>query len=341
MVHVCSHNQLFKFSDSLIGILGIVFRDVLEAVAKREKAWCEQFGKPRQHVERYIRELHELRLLSPQTHIDLLSDYLKLAPYLDIPAGNPLTRPTLRHPDLSPNNILISDSKQIVGVIDWQHSVVLPLCLIAGIPKHFQNWGDPISEKLTKPETQVPENFASLNADEQNEIREVQRRRLVHFLYAANTMQTIPAHYDAFTNASVRALTRLYDRAGAPWEGDSVSLKAAMIEALGQWPLSLDGDVDQNANDSDPKAPIEYSESEIVECLALDAKINDKLREIEEMRDTLGIDALGWVPNDERYEASKALAQTIKAGMLEFSETDLEKAAVNDHFPFDDHDEDD
>ena len=37
-----------------------------------------------------------------------------------------LNRLTLRHPDLNPNNIFISEEADIMGLIDWQHSKILP-----------------------------------------------------------------------------------------------------------------------------------------------------------------------------------------------------------------------
>lgn len=79
-----------------------------------------------------------------------------------------------------------------MGFIDWQHSVVQPLCLCAGIPNHFQNWGDPLSEKLAKPEVKLPGNFDDLSQDEQAVVQETMRKRLVHFYYAATTMREIP-----------------------------------------------------------------------------------------------------------------------------------------------------
>jgi hypothetical protein len=56
------------------------------------------------------------------------------------------------------------------------------------------------------------------------------------------------------------------------------------------------------------------------------------------MRGLIGIDAVGWVPDDEHLEKSRAIAQTINTGLMEHSKSDLERTAVLDHFPFDDHD---
>ena len=57
------------------------------------------------------------------------------------------------------------------------------------------------------------------------------------------------------------------------------------------------------------------------------------------MKDIINIDALGWVLDDEQLEKSRAIMQTIKDGLMEHSKTELERTAVQSHFPFDDHDE--
>lgn len=160
-----------------------------EASANREIEFCRRFGKSRLHVEQYLRELHQFKEMSPTVHIQLLSDYLKIAPCLDISPDHPFSGPTLRHPDFSPSNILINSSNDIVGIIDWQHAMVLPLCLYTGIPTHFQNWGDPLSETLAKPEVKLPENFNDLSQHEQATVQETLRKRLVHFYYTALTMK--------------------------------------------------------------------------------------------------------------------------------------------------------
>lgn len=165
MVHVCFISHCFSLANFYLR-LGNTFTSCFEAPAKREMEFCEKFGKPRLHVERYLRELHKFQKRSPTQHQLLLSDYLKLAPHLEVPSDHRLSRPTLRHPDFSPNNILVNASSDVVGVIDWQHAVVLPLCLCAGIPDHFQNWGDSLSEKLAKLAVKFPGNFDSLGQGE-------------------------------------------------------------------------------------------------------------------------------------------------------------------------------
>ncbi|BDD57602.1 hypothetical protein MAP00_002953 [Monascus purpureus] len=126
--------------------------EIFQAVGERELFWTKFYTKPRLPYERLYREIYKFRKVSPDTHIQNLLDYLKLAPFLGFSAGTALHRPVMRHPDFQPNNILVSESNEIVGFIDWQHSSILPLGLAAGIPQYFQNYGDPHSEELREPQ---------------------------------------------------------------------------------------------------------------------------------------------------------------------------------------------
>ncbi|KGO64142.1 Aminoglycoside phosphotransferase [Penicillium italicum] len=311
------------------------FSACFEAPAKREIEFCERFGKPRLHVERYLREMHQFQSLSPIPHQHLLNNYLTLAPYLDIPAEHRMSRPTLRHPDFSPNNILVNGSNDVVGIIDWQHSVILPLCLCAGIPDHFQNWGDPMSETLSKPEVKLPENFHQLGHEEQGIIQETMRRRIVHFYYAALTMKSLPDHFDAIRDENCMLRAKLFHHAEAPWEGDSVSLKYTMSQVLNNWPMSLDGE----AQTRPVECPVQFSKEEIRKCSEDHRQEQEKLQELGEMRDIIGTDALGWVSDEDELERCRVIIQSIKDGLMEHSSTEMEKTAVLSHFPFDDHEE--
>lgn len=79
-----------------------------------------------------------------------LEKYLKIAPYL-VPSDKSLHKPTLRHPDLQPNNIFVSKDLDIVGLIDWQYCSALPLFLAAGIPQYIQNYDSEESLRFIPP----------------------------------------------------------------------------------------------------------------------------------------------------------------------------------------------
>ncbi|KAL3493213.1 kinase-like protein [Aspergillus germanicus] len=283
------------------------FSACFEAPAKREIEFCKRFGKPRLHVERYLRELHQFHSQPPIPYQYLLAKYLKLAPYLDVPSDHRMSRPTLRHSDCSPNNILVNTSSDMVGVIDWQHAVILPLCLCAEIPNHFQNWSDPLSETLYKPED-------------------------CSLLYAPLTMKSLPDHFDAIRSETLMLRAKLFHHAQAPWEGDSVSLKYAMSQVLKNWPMSLD----EGAQTTSAECPVQFSEEEIQKCSEDYNQEQERLQELGEMRDLIGTDAIGWVLDEAELERCRAVIQSIKDGLMAHSSTEMEKTAIISHFPFDD-----
>ncbi|KAL5341350.1 kinase-like domain-containing protein [Aspergillus crustosus] len=272
------------------------YRSALEAPARRETEYCTRFGKPRLRVERYLQELQHFQTHLPETHINALSGYLKLSPHLDPPPpDHPVSRPTLRHPDFSPNNIL-------------QHPAILPLSLCAGIPDHFQNWGDPVSESLAKPDVKLPDTFQALSDEDQQTFLETRRKRLVYFYYAALMMNEMPDHFDALRNENSMLRAKLFQRAGAPWEGDTLLLRYAIIQAMTNWPMSIDNKIPGTTHNCHGKE-------------------GERMQELSEMRDIVGIDSQGWVPDDEHLQRSKVLAQQIKEGLLGESSTDIERTA--------------
>ncbi|KAJ5471815.1 hypothetical protein N7539_008758 [Penicillium diatomitis] len=242
-----------------------------------------------------------------------------------------MSRPTLRHPEFSPNSILVNTSSDVVGIIDWQHAVILPLCLCAGIPHHFQNWGDPLSETLSKREVKLPESFDQLSHEEQETVQETMWRRIFHFYYSALTMKSLPDRFDAIRTENAK----LFHHAQAPWEGDSVSLKYAMSRVLKNWPMSLD----EEAQTRSVECPVHFCEEEMQKCSEEHRQEQEKLQELNEMRDLIGTDALDWVSDEDELERCRSVIQSIKDCSMEHSSTEMEKTSVLFHFAFDDHEE--
>lgn len=97
--------------------IGTSTEELLKAVGERELLWLRRFGKPRYPHEPLYREVYNNQMVDPQVQMNHLLNYLKVAPHL-VPKAEELNVPTIRHPDLSPNNIFISDSRDITGIID-------------------------------------------------------------------------------------------------------------------------------------------------------------------------------------------------------------------------------
>jgi len=150
---------------------------VLKAVGEREILWLQRFGEKRYLRERFYMEFYDDQKVDPRVQIHHLLDYLKAASHL-VPKVEQLNVPTIRHPDLSPSNIFISDSGDITGIIDWQHATILPIFLQAKIPKHFQNYGDDDSENFRRPE--LPEDFVNMTSSDKTVEMERYQRRQVH-----------------------------------------------------------------------------------------------------------------------------------------------------------------
>lgn len=59
---------------------------------------------------------------------------------------------------------------------------------------------------------------------------------------------------------------------------------------------------------------------------------------MDEMRDSLGVDIYGWVPNEE-FTTTRELARNIKERMIEAADP-ADKDGVRDHSPFEDYEDD-
>lgn len=273
--------------------------------------------------------MYSYKKVEPADHIGNLCDYLQIAEYLSPTTGSPSDRPIIRHPDLQPNNIFVSDSFDVVSLIDWQHCSVLPLFLQAGPPKYFHNYGDKDSENFVKP--QLPADFDHLNEEEKEAAKEVFRRRHLHYYYFAATAKFNNDHFDACTDDGVILKQKLFQHAGDPWEGDSVTLKADLIRASQSWQELTSGSTDVHC-------PLSYSSAEIGECLRLKTEQDLADEDMEKSRKCLGISVDGWVPA-EGYDAAKEQSEKFKAETIALAESEEAAEQIRKHWPFDGHDE--
>ncbi|KAI9746637.1 MAG: Phosphotransferase enzyme [Claussenomyces sp. TS43310] len=189
---------------------------------------------------------------------------------------------------------------------------------LAGIPKHLQNYGDPESERLVKPKKDLPEHFESLPPEEQARVREQHRRRLVHFLYSAFTSRLNKEHYNAIFNNAVIHWQRLFKSASSPWKAEIAGSGTERCKVC----------------------PLVFDRGEASSVLKLDMEQKDADDAMEKMRDAVGIDVLGWVPDQEQYDLAKERAEMLKVEMLQGAGRDEERQKILAHWPFDDHDED-
>ena len=298
---------------------------VLTAGAKKEIAYLEKFGRPLQPLQRLRREVYNYQPQSHLKHAVALEKYLQIAPYLiphDCPA---LHRPAIRHPDLQPNNIFITDDLEVRGLIDWQHSTILPLFLQCGIPESLQNYGDEISESLQFPT--LPNNFDELEEIEQFQQAELLRRRQLHYFYVKLTAERNPEHYEALTLHFSTLRQRLFHHASDPWEGDNTTLKADLVTLFKNW-------VEVN-HDARTPCPISFTVDELTECLRLERAQSEADEQFQACKEVIGIGHEGWVPV-AHYDEAKGCERKLRADALDAAETEEERERIKENWIFDD-----
>jgi hypothetical protein len=280
--------------------------------------------------QRMRREAYQYREQLPSEHVENLNWYLLIALSL-VPRDPTLSHFRIRHPDLQQNNIIVSKSHgskwQIAGLIDWQHASILPLFLFAGIPGRLQNYDDPISQSMMQPS--LPDNFADLDKAKQNRAKELYRRRLVHYHYVKDTEECNELHYKALTDPAGVLCRRLFDYAGNPWEGETLELKLALIEAMENWEALTDGSA---------PCPVVFEAEDVRETTELDVIQRELEMALAGLQNIVGFSSEGWV-RTENYEGVMFRSKKMKEGMFARAESAEERAEIAAHWPLDDMDE--
>lgn len=275
------------------------------------------------------RETFNLERQLPSVHYDSLQKYLQISKHL-LPRGDPaLLRPTLRHPDLRPSNIFVSENFEITSLIDWQSSVVLPLYLQSGIPSDLDNSMDSESKELRLPS--LPRDFNNLPEPDRERQLELLAKRQLHHLYMTETAEKNPKHFDAMSYPYSIGRRKLFQLSSAPWQGDNIPLRSSLIFVKQNWR--------DFCGSSNILCPITFTDEEESECLRLDELEQGAEEQLEASKVMLGLGPEGWVSH-ENYEASQAAISRMKSMCLEQADSEIEKTAIKDHWVFDDMDED-
>jgi hypothetical protein len=280
--------------------------------------------------QRARREAYQYQEQQPSDHIENLNRYLRIASPL-IPRDPALGHFRIRHPDLQPSNIIVSGSPDsnlhVVGLIDWQHTSILPSFLLAGIPQRLQNYNDPVSQSMTR--LPQPENLHDLDEPQQSKEMEPYRRLLFLHHYVENTEKYNKLHHTALTDPMRTLRCRLFNHASDPWEGETLALKVALIQATEDWGTLTGGD---------PPCPIVFDLEDVRETMKLDAEQTGMDETLQACRNLVGCGPEGWT-SVERYEEVMTLSKRLKEDALAVAESEEERAQIAAHWPFDDMDE--
>ncbi|KAL9104654.1 MAG: hypothetical protein Q9163_000397 [Psora crenata] len=300
--------------------------EYLRSVGRREIEWTRKFGKPQ--VNDFPHNTVLKGEVSPKIYLDLLDKYQSVVPYL-LPGGqgNPLNRPTLRHPDLNPTNLFVSDSCEVSCIIDWQHTSILPLLLTAGNPPLFENPDPGPPKGFEKPS--LPENYDSLSSEEKVQADELHRQRMLFYLYMIFNAKDNKPHLDALRYPMLTPYQHLVDRAGRQWSGNTITLKGALVRVVDNWDQLAQGIPCPVHFDADDVEAFLHTEGQWFVATTL-------LEQWRSVLDDLGQD--GWVRN-ESYEKVLEMNRQLKRQWLNEAEDDEDLICVEKYWPFQDHEE--
>jgi hypothetical protein len=194
-----------------------------------------------------------------------------------------------------------------VGLLDWQHASILPQFLLAGIPGRLQNYGDLVSQALIPPS--LPANIDELDQSEQSHAIGLYHHRLVHFHYVKNTEEYNKLLHDALSDPVSMFIYCLFNQASAPWEDETHSLKATLIEAMEIW-----GKLTMGEGGPVP-CPLTFKPQDLCKTEELSAKLQVADENFEGCRGMVGFETETWVSN-EYYVMAVALAKLLKLRVL-------------------------
>lgn len=271
-------------------------------------------------------------------HVKSLERYLRVAPSL-VPIRPELNAPVLRHPDLQPNNIFISDKYRVTSLIDWQHAIVLPAFLAAGIPNSFQNFSDAESNFFSPPKP--PPDLDSMDEVERSQAQELFRRRHVHFFYLGFTQQFNPPHWRVLEDPIDLLRRRIYNHAGEPWEGLNTSLQHDLVQVSQNWEKIAPPNPGSTAAPAPPPAcPISFAHEEVQRIDALVVLHREADEDIERINGLLGVGSDGWTSNEQFEYAKHTAAAFREQGLASADDEPWMREMSERHWPYDDFDED-
>ena len=122
---------------------------------------------------------------------------------------------------------------------------------------------------------------------------------------------------------------RLFCHASDPWEGETLALKVALIEATQNWEKLTGGGA---------PCPVVFNAEDVRETMELDEEQRTADEALEVCRNLIGFGSEGWVFT-EHYEEAMARSKQLKVDALAAAKSDEERTEITVHWPFDDMDE--
>lgn len=271
-------------------VTGTSAEDCLTSAARREIACLAEHAKPQPRKTFLLPTDHNI---DPSEQADLLTKFLQLSPLL-VPPEQTFRTPTLRHPDLSLSNILLTPgSTKIASIIDWQDTVAFPHFMQAGYPAFCEHdWSQTQSLKIPT----LPEEFDKLTPEEKTQAKTKLRLDEANLYYTAATGVYNEEHMKALKIPHLGMRQYLTQQTVYPWDADVINLRAALVGVTTPniW----------NSISSQP-CPVSFSEEEREKAMNESSEWNESEALLSRIRENLGIDLEGGTGIDNFEWASQ------------------------------------
>ncbi|KGO73228.1 Aminoglycoside phosphotransferase [Penicillium italicum] len=235
-----------------------------------------------------------------------LNSYLRLVRYL-LPTDKSVMASFLWHSDLHTENIFVNPERptQILGIIDWQSTELLPLFEHARQP-YFLDYDGPSVEGLEPPT--LPDNINELSSAKQLEATRLYMSMSLSALYRNLTYRDNPVLYEAMEFRQTKSFEMLLLAQNLFVDGEALYQTSA-LDLEKEWP-----DMPGVQAFGNPPFPVQLSASEI---RSLERDVSSTIRGMEllaHLKNSLGElwPEKGVVRHDQ-YDDAKTLLNQAKA----------------------------
>ncbi|KAJ5594706.1 uncharacterized protein N7459_000914 [Penicillium hispanicum] len=261
--------------------------------------------------------------------LDAVHSYLQLVQYL-LPTNQSIAAPFLWHGDLHTENIFVNPEcpTEILGIIDWQSTEILPLFDHARQPC-FLDYDGPQINSLRPPD--YPKNLDKLSLAEQHEAKSLYFKMSLSALYKTLISLDNPTLYKAMEFRQTRCFDLLLLAQNLLVDGEAL-YRATVMELEEEW-----SNIPSVQAFGYPPFPLQLSASEIQ---SLENDVAGAIRGMEllgELKESLGDfwPEKGIVRHDQ-YDQTKALLRKAKPKVLDQLACCGQERTVSDNlWPFD------
>ncbi|RAQ44152.1 hypothetical protein AFGD_012537 [Aspergillus flavus] len=296
------------------------------AVGKREIACVQKIGQlPRSPLSLYGPGTYSP---SRSKKIAALQNYLRVVKFL-LPLDNSISSAVLWHPDLHTENIFVHPDRpsEIMGIIDWQSSELLPLFDQARQP-YFLDYDGPALTTLEPPP--FPDNFDQLDPAEQARAQALYLKMSLSALYRRFTYVNNEKLFRAMKFRETQSFDMMLFAQNILVDGEAL-YQSRMLELEKEW-SGLPGVCATGS----PPIPFQFSAEE---ANSIEEDASGAIRAMELMRDLRQSVGERWpekgiVPPDQ-YDQVKAHLEQAKAEMIaRLAHSEAERIAWEEAWPY-------